>query len=484
MATNSEVDFPKQKGWYTLPELKYLANSLGFDSSVFTKVILSEKKILGSKCFQEKKLVEVLDMKIFDKYLDSTFNNKPAKDNVKTIKKTLQLLRHKILGFPEITQARIAYFLYENDDQLGMDADKFTILKAFKLCDRVISPVRLSKYLVDMSLSVQIPCRLQLHEFLELASFTTRIDDVVIRCEEDTESDFATIQTRDQKALSILDEEFKAAQAVNETTKEYSLPMEYGIVQNSEHESSVLLAQDQAAELYSSIANSTIRLRSARSGHCVSRPDDQDATSRATTSLGFDDLTKRLSRHQSLKFQFRKLPCRQTRQSYRHSKSTEALVLKENKAKCKPPQHDSTLISQPNCKAASPVESSKDDFGDLSNRLTRSQPSPLGHYSSIRDGKILPIITDEEINEHQHKIDDLQWNMLRKETANSKRRTLKSSASVLHVHSSLQPKVISSKYLDPQVQVLSIFGELETEKLHPHQKPRSLSRSRSVNFKL
>ncbi|XP_065908197.1 uncharacterized protein [Dysidea avara] len=474
MATNLEVEFPKQKGWYTLAELKYLANSLGFDSSVFTKVMFSEKKTLGSK--------------------DSTFNNKPAKDNVKTIKKVLQLLRHKVLGFPEITQARITYFLYENDDQLGMDADKFTILKALKLFDRVISPVRLDKYLIDMSLSVQIPCRLQLNEFLELVSLTVHIDDVAIRCEEDAESDFEAIQTRDQKALNTLDEEFKATQSLNETSKEkYTLPKEYSMVQNSEHESSVLLAQDQALELYTSVANSTTQLRSARSGHSVSRQGDCDSNSRTITSLSFDSLTKQLSHHQSLKFQFRKLPLRESRQSHRRSKSTDVSLLQGSENRHKPPNHDSSSkqlksTTNNNVQLHSTTNSSNNGSGELggtSSKLTRSQPSPLGYYSTTRDGKITPIITDEEITMHQYKIDDLQWDMLRKETANSKRRTLKSSVSAPHVHNLSQLKINSSRYLNPDVQVLSIFGELETEKLqHYHQKPRSFTRSKSVNFKL
>ena len=130
MAAKSEVEFPRQKGWYTLPELKYLSDSLGFDNSVFTKVIFSETKCLGTKGLSEKKFIEMLNLKMFDKYLDGTFNNKPAKYNVRTIKKALQLLRHKVIGFLELSQARMAYFLYENDDQLGMDADSNTILKA------------------------------------------------------------------------------------------------------------------------------------------------------------------------------------------------------------------------------------------------------------------------------------------------------------------------------------------------------------------
>ena len=386
MATYLEVAFPKHKGWYTPAELRYLANSLGFDSSVFTKVIFSEKKILGSKGLQEKKFVEMLSLKMFDKYLDSTFNNKPAKDNVKTVKKALQLLRHKVLGFPEITQARITFFLYENDDQLGMDADRFTILKALKLCDRVISPAQLDKYLLDMSLSVEIPCRLQLYEFLELVPLTVCIDDVAIRCEDDSESDFAAIQTKDQKVLSTLDDEFKATQSLNETSKEkYTLPKEYRMVQNSEHESSVLLAQDQAIELYSSVVNSTIQLRSARSGYSQG---DCGTNSHTITRLSFDSLTKRLSQHQSLKFQFRKLPLRKSQLSHRCSKSTDISLFKGSENGRKPSNYDSiqmkstTEYNVQSQSTTSIVDNGSGELGGTSTKITRLQPSPLG----TRDG--------------------------------------------------------------------------------------------------
>jgi len=495
MATNSEVVFPKQKRWYTIAELKYLANSLGFDSSVFTKVIFSEKKTLGSKGFQEKKFVEMLTLKMFDKYLDSTFNNKSAKDNVKTVKKALQLLRHKVLGFPEITQARITYFLYENDDQLGMDADRFTILKALKMCDRVISPTRLDKYLIDISLSVQIPCRLQLYEFLELVSLTVHVDDVAIRCEDDTESDFVTIQTRDQKMLSTLDGEFKATQSlIGSSKEEYTPPKEYGMVRNCEHESSVLLAQDQALELYSSVANSTIQLRSARYGYSVSRQGDHDPNSHYDTSLSFNNSTKHLSKHSSLKFQFRKLPLRQSQLSHRRSKSTDISFFKGSENGCKPSNHNSahakqfkstTIDNAQSTSTTKSVDNGFEQFSGTSNKLTRLQPSPLGYYSDTTDCKITPIITDEEITRQQYKMDDLEWEMLRKGTVNSKRQTLKSSTSAPHVHNSSELKIDHIKYPNPCVEALSIFGELKTETLqHHHQKPHSFTRSKSVNFKI
>ena len=60
-------------------------------------------------------------------------------------------------------------------------------------------------------------------------------------------------------------------------------------------------------------------------------------------------------------------------------------------------------------------------------------------------------------------MDDLQWNILRKETANSKHQTLKSSTSAPQVHNLSRLKIDRN---NPSVQVLSTFGELEIEKPH------------------
>ena len=482
MTTNSEVQFPKQKGWYSLSELAYLSNSLGFDSSVFTKVIFSEKECLETKGLSEKKFIEMLNLKMFDKYLDSTFNNKPAKYNVMTIKKALQLLRHKVIGFPELSQARMAYFLYENDDQLGMDADGTTILKALKLCDRLMSPVHLDKYLVDMSLSVQIPCRLQLFEFLELLSLTMRIDEIPMTKLQEKEkannSDyFQVIQTKEQKAMDILDEQFRALnpqpadKSVKNKKKTHSRQL--SIIQNTDYDSVVSVAQDQAAELLSSVEISTAHLRTVRSGHYLLPSAEQDE--RAGTSLSFTHSTKQMGQRQGLKFQFRKLP---SRKLWHHktfgSPCSDVNECTQNHDR----KHSKSKYRQETAQHAEPT--------------TKKLIPPVNVHSNTTINHWIPyqtpLITQAKVDEHQYRIDTLKWDMLRKETTSVKSLhcTLPSSAAPCCKSGKQHHKFASQPAID--MDVLSIINQLnETADNNHTQRPtttRSLSRSKSVNFKL
>ena len=513
MATKSEVEFPSKKGWYTLSELKHLSNSLGFDSSVFTKVIFSETKCLGTKGLSEKKFIEMLNLKMFDKYLDSTFNNKPAKYNVRTIKKALQLIRHRVIGFPELSQARMAYFLYENDDQLGMDADSSTILKALRLCDRVMSPVQLDKYLIDISLSVQIPCRLQLFEFLEMISLTMRIDSIPTArvADDNTEQDdyFQVIQTKEQKAMDILDKQFRASQPMTKVVKDkqkmpIAVSRQSSLVQNTEYDSVVSVAQDQAADLLSSVEISTAHLHSARFGHSFSPSEHDDTRSRVSTSLSFTHLANQMSQHQSLKYQFRKLPLREM---WGHQKDLSSFC--DDKCLEWTQGHSQKLLGQKclqqptaharHAKAATetPIASSKlhskpwQNSKSSNKRITR-KVYPNTSTQQCPTPCQTPLITKDEFNKQQYMIDDLKWDMLRKETKSAKLKQFTSPSSVSVPHVKLHCDKDKQHYkfatlplTDTHTLSLSVLEELNKNEKHG-QKPttHSLSRSKSVTFTL
>ena len=506
MATKSEIEFPKRKGWYSLSELKYLSNSLGFDSSVFTKVIFAETKCLGSKGLSERKFIEMLDLKMFDKYLDSTFNNKPAKYNVRTIKKALQLLRHKVIGFPELSQARMTYFLYENDDQLGMDADSDTILKALKLCDRVMSPVQLDKYLIDMSLSVQIPCRLQLFEFMDLMSLTIKIDSVLMTkvadADKSTEEDdfFQVIQTREQEILDTLDKQFRESQSVNNDKVRKDIHhktpttglRQSSLIQSAEYDSVVSVAQDQAAEILSSVEISTAHLRLARSGHSVlpSKPDDR----RTNISSNFPHLPNQVSQCQGLKFQFRKLPLREVwdYKSLRHSGDDQECTKRYNH---KQPmhryavQHTKAATGQ-DCVPTSPKLQlhSKPQASISSHSTTSNTTNTTRMHSAATNQWATPLISEDTFNNHQYKIDDLKWNMLRKETVCAKMKCgtpLSINIPIPHCNNSKHRKFSTLPIMDVHTLSLSVLKVMnESEEHNKNPTTRSLSRSKSVNFKL
>ena len=456
---------------------------------------------------------------MFDKYLDSTFNNKPAKYNVRTIKKALQLIRHKVIGFPELCQARMAYFLYENDDQLGMDADSSTILKALRLCDRVMSLVQLDKYLIDISLSVQIPCRLQLFEFLEVISLTMRIDNiptakVADNCTEE-HNYFQVIQTKEQKAMDILDKQFKASQPMNKVVKDKqttptAVSRQSSLIQNTEYDSVVSVAQDQAADILSSVEISTANLRSARSGHSFV-PSEHDDT-RGSTTLSFIHLANRMSQHQGLKYQFRKLPLREMWHRHKDSSSScndkglewtqghnqkqlaigqihlqgPAAQYTKADTEFKDPIGSSKLHSKPWQSSVSAKSSNK--------RITRKiYPNTCTSKNQcIHMSCQTPLITKDEFNKQQYMIDDLKWNMLRKETECAKLTQCTSPPSISVPNIKLycdkdkwHHKFATLPLSDTHTLSLSVLKELNKNEKH-NQKPTtpSLSRSKSVTFKL
>lgn len=505
MAAKSEVEFPSKKGWYTLSELKHLSSSLGFDSGVFTKVIFLETKCLGTKGLSEKKFIEMLNLKMFDKYLDSTFNNKPAKYNVRTIKKALQLLRHRVIGFPELSQARMAYFLYENDDQLGMDADSSTILKALRLCDRVMSPVQLDKYLIDISLSVEIPCRLQLFEFLELISLTMRIDSIPTAkvADDPTEQDdyFQVVQTKEQKAMDILDKRFRASQPITKVVKDkqkmpIAVSRQSSLVQNTEYDSLVSVAQDQAADLLSSVEISTANLHSARFGHSFSPLEPDDTRSRVSR-LSF----ARMGQHQGLKYQFRKLPLREM---WHHQKDSSSFC--DDKGLEWTQRHNHKWLGQ-ECLQKPGAQHTKPTTSEtpIAPSSLHSKPWQISRSSNKRMTRIVypntstnqctpcqtPLITKDEFNKQQYMIDDLKWNMLRKETKDAKLKQFTSPSSIsvpnvkLHCGKDKRHyKFATLPLTDTHTLSLSVLEELNKNEKH-NQKPttHSLSRSKSTTFK-
>ena len=508
MATKSEVEFPRQKGWYTLSELKCLSNSLGFDSSVFTKVILLEMKHLGTKSLLEKKFIEMLNLKMFDKFLDNTFNNKPAKYNVKTIKKALQLLRHRVIGFSEMSQARMAYFLYENDDQLGIDADSSTILKALRLCDRIMSPVQLDKYLIDVSLSVQIPCRLQLFEFLELISLTMRIDSVAVPALADkaTEEDkcFQLIQTKEQKAMKVLDRQFRASQPANKVVKDKQKKPTgvsglSSLIQNTEYDSVVSMAQDQAADLFSSLGTSTANLRSARSGQSFMLPKRVD-TRQSDTSLRFTHIP---NQRQGLKYQFRKLPLRQMWHRCKDSNSScygKGIECVQNcnqkqfgRQRCQhlEPEAYHTKATAEDQTASSQLQSMPWQSSVSVKSANKNETNPNVPRNQWIPSQT-PLITKDEFNKQQYMIDDLQWSILRKETECAKLKQFTSPSSIstsdVKVHCGKDKshhKFATLPLTDTHTLSLSVLKELNiSEKCDKEPITNSLSRSKSVNFRL
>ena len=91
--------YPKVRGQLSEEELKYLAKSLGFRSTVFLGLEPADKYPLRMDTF-----TLLLDSRAYDRRLHRTFNTRDANYNVKSVKSALGHLQHKMLSFSEIGQ--------------------------------------------------------------------------------------------------------------------------------------------------------------------------------------------------------------------------------------------------------------------------------------------------------------------------------------------------------------------------------------------
>ena len=363
-----------------------------------------------------------------------------------------------------------------------------------------MSPVQLDKYLTDISLSVQIPCRLQLFEFLELISLTMRIDSIPVAklTDNSTEEDdyFQVIQTKEQKAMDILDKQFRASQPMNKVIKDKptAVSRQSSLIQNTEYNSVVSVAHDQAADLLSSVEISTANLHSARFGHSFSPSDHDDTRSRVSASLSFTHLADWMSQHQGLKYQFRKLPLREMWHHHKDSSNScddRGLEWTQGQKCLQEPAVQHAKAATENPIASSKLHSNPWRSAKSSNkRITRkSYPNTSTHQWMPCQ---TPLITKDEFNKQQYMIDDLKWSMLRKETESAKLKqyTLPSSISVPNVKlhcdkDKRHHKFATLPLTDTHTLSLSVLEELnKNKKRSQNPTTHSLSRSKSVTFKL
>ena len=377
-----------------------------------------------------------------------------------------------------------------------------------------MSPVQLDKYLIDISLSVQIPCRLQLFEFLELISLTMRIDSIPLAkvADDPTEEDeyFQVIQTKEQKAMDVLDKQFRALQPMTKVVRDkhktpIAISRQSSLVQNTEYDSVVSVAQDQAADLLSSVEISTANLHSARFGHSFSMPEHDDTRSRVS-SLSFTPLANRMGQRQGLKYQFRKLPLREM---WHHQKDSNSFC--EDKGLEWMQEHNRKWLRQKCLQEPAAVRHTKAANETPTSSMLHSEQHKWQGSESSKFNKLItrkvysntstnqcptphqtPLVSKDEFNKQQHMIDDLQWKILRKETESDKLKQFTSPSSIsvpnvkLHCDKDKRHyKFATLPLTDMHTLSVSVLEELNKNEKHS-QKPttQSLSTSKSVTFKL
>lgn len=164
------AQYPERTGYYDMRELFRLSSCVGFPGNLLVDGLKSaDLAPEQNERVSESAIRNLLESKHLDQKLEKIFNHYPAYYNRKLFLKAMFVLRHKRLGFSEISMARVAFELYRSEDGAGMTASASVVLQALNMLGRVMSPIRLDSEIKKQQAVVDFPSRIQMYEFMDLA---------------------------------------------------------------------------------------------------------------------------------------------------------------------------------------------------------------------------------------------------------------------------------------------------------------------------
>lgn len=168
--------YTAKKGYYRKRELSLLATALGFPGTLLVdrfRAHYTENDRAESakeRTVSEKMVARLLSSGALFKKLEKVFNKYPAWYNVKLIRKAMQHLRHRSLSFSDISECRVAFELYAYEDGSGIPAELSHVRQALKMLERIMSPSQLQVEIQRFNEVSDVPSRLQLYEFMDIAA--------------------------------------------------------------------------------------------------------------------------------------------------------------------------------------------------------------------------------------------------------------------------------------------------------------------------
>ncbi|XP_013410875.1 uncharacterized protein LOC106174045 [Lingula anatina] len=178
--TMIHLKYPHRRGFFTWEEMGCLARSLGFPDNVFRSNIPENEAVKDLEGLTIPEFHRMIDYKYFVKALHRTFNMHTADWNQCVVKRAVRLLDYHALSFEELQDVRIAYQVYEAGDMKGILVDEHIVLRALKMCGRVIAPLKMMQRLKHMSQNFDENGRMQLYEFLDLILWCDLYKDVQV----------------------------------------------------------------------------------------------------------------------------------------------------------------------------------------------------------------------------------------------------------------------------------------------------------------
>ncbi|XP_067833860.1 uncharacterized protein [Heptranchias perlo] len=239
-----------KRGVWTTTELRCLATALGYPRDLLVDCIPSD--VRKERGMNSEALRKILDLGHFTLALNLTWNMKSGHYNVAVIKKCIQLLDSGIVSFNEIRNVRIAFSTYEQLYQNGLTIDQHTLMRALKMCSRVVAPQKLMHRIKHWKSTYTVKERIQLYEFMDLLLLSEPVDKVFIkekvRATEKAPRDLSKFedieslgQTHEERLARHLDKQF------------YKEERDYGTVTTDSQlliEHPLIRYRKQAAELH------------------------------------------------------------------------------------------------------------------------------------------------------------------------------------------------------------------------------------------
>ncbi|XP_033645757.1 uncharacterized protein LOC117305114 [Asterias rubens] len=278
------LQFPKSRNFYTWEELSCLSRALGFPSETIRNCIPDEVTN-AEDGISIKAILRLIELKYFNDALDRSINMHTADYNINTLMQSLKLLNHRLLSFSELNDVRVAFQVYEAGDMRGMKIDTHTQLRALKLCDRTIAPMKLMHRVKHMQENFDEPGRIQLYEFLDLIVLCELTSDVELPDHKHGALDktwrrlfeldnFEEVCiTKDEKVEQHLNQHFKNTELNYGQEKMASkrIPRE-SAVNTSRRQDQVRHHNKKYRELQGFMGQSTAQVQRTKAGHIRGRP--------------------------------------------------------------------------------------------------------------------------------------------------------------------------------------------------------------------
>ncbi|KAL5007495.1 hypothetical protein ScPMuIL_016301 [Solemya velum] len=145
-----------------------------------------------------KELNKTLDYNLLYHVLHRTYNMHTANWNMANIRKAAHLLDHRVLTFQDVYNIRLAYQAYEAYDMKGMVLDQWVLLRTLKMCERVVSPLKLMHRVKHMRGSLEEKDRIQLSEFMDLILWCGVYNSY-------SEGELASVQGKENQLFKLVD---------------------------------------------------------------------------------------------------------------------------------------------------------------------------------------------------------------------------------------------------------------------------------------